>query len=49
MLPNFHVERNNLYVYVKFNVISYVTCQKNITLLILLKYVSLERTKMVRR
>jgi len=29
MLPLFHVERDNYYVQLKFNVRSYVTCHKN--------------------
>jgi len=39
MLPNFHLERDDQYVQLKFNVRSYVTCHKNIALLILLKSV----------
>ena len=34
MLPNFHVERNNKYILLNFNVKSYVTCLKNIALTI---------------
>ena len=36
---NFHVECSNQYVYLKFNVSSYLTYHKNIALMILLKYV----------
>ena len=38
MLPNFHVECDNYYVQLKFNVRSYVSCHKNIILMILLRH-----------
>jgi len=39
LLPNFHVKPDNECVELKFTVTSYVTCHKNIALMILLKYV----------